>query len=115
MPKFIFVFRGDATETPTLSPAEMAAHVRKWYAWSDTLAAAGHDPRGQPLARSGRTVRGVGRLITDGPYAEAKDLVTGSMILTAPSLAEAVALAHGCPGLDLGGSVEVRPAAELDA
>ena len=115
MAKFVFVFRGGAGGTGALSPAEMAAHVRKWYAWSDALAAAGHEPRGQPLDPGGRTIRGAGRLVTDGPYAEAKDLVTGSMIVTADSLDEAAALAHGCPGLDLGGSVEVRPAAELRA
>jgi hypothetical protein len=114
MPKFVFVFRGGATEHPAFSPAEMAAHVRKWYVWSDELAAAGHHPRGQPLDPSGRTVRGVRRMVTDGPYAEAKDLVTGSMILTAASLDEAVELARGCPGLDFGGSVEVRPAVEYD-
>jgi hypothetical protein len=114
MAKFVFVFRGGATGTPALSPAEMAAHVRKWYVWSDALAAAGHEPRGQPLEPSGRTLRGLRRVVTDGPYAEAKDLVTGSMILSADSLDEAVSLARDCPGLDLGGSVEVRPAAEHD-
>lgn len=114
MPKFIFVFRGGAAETPGMSPAEMQAHVRKWYAWSDALAARGCEPHGQPLDRSGRTIRGVDRLVSDGPYAEMKDLVTGSMSIIARSLDEAVALAHGCPVFEHGGSVEVRPAAELD-
>jgi hypothetical protein len=114
MAKFVFVFRGGAADTPGLSPAEMAAHVRRWYVWSDALAAAGHEPHGQPLDPNGRTVRGVRRLVTDGPYAEAKDLVTGSMVLTAGSLDEAMAIAERCPGLDLNGSVEVRPIAEHD-
>jgi hypothetical protein len=114
MAKFVFVFRGGAAEKPGMSPAEMAAHVRKWYAWSDALAAAGHAPRGQPLDPGGKTVRGTDRVVTDGPYAETKDLVTGSIILEAESLDAAVELAHGCPVFDLGGSVEVRPAAEYD-
>jgi hypothetical protein len=113
MPKFIFVFRR-LTESSGMSPAEMQAHVRKWYAWSDALKAGGHEPHGQPLAESGRTIRGKDRVVTDGPYAETKDLVTGSMVIVAASLDEAVALAHGCPGFEIGGSVEVRPAVELD-
>jgi len=114
MPKFIFVFRGGAAERPGMSPAEMGAHVRKWYEWSDALAAKGHAPRGQPLDPSGRTIRGVERVVTDGPYAEMKDLVIGSMILIAASLDEAVELARGCPVFEFGGSVEVRPAADHD-
>jgi hypothetical protein len=97
-----------------MSPAEMQEHVRKWYAWSDALAAKGCEPKGQPLDRSGRTIRGVDRVVSDGPYAEMKDLVTGSMSIIAGSLDTAVVLAHDCPVFELGGSVEVRPAADFD-
>jgi hypothetical protein len=115
MPKFVFVFRGGAAEHPRMSPAEMQAHVQKWYVWSDALAAKGHQPKGQPLAPGGRTIRGTERVVTDGPYAETKDLVTGSMIVIAGSVDEAVELAHTCPVFELGGSVEVRPAADYDS
>jgi hypothetical protein len=113
MAKFVFIFRRGAAAAG-LSPAEMAAHVRKWYAWSDALVAAGHAPRGQPLDASGRIVRGLDRVVTDGPYAEAKDLVTGSMVIVAASIDEAELLARGCPGLELDGSVEIRPVAEYE-
>jgi len=95
-----------------MSAAEMQAHVRKWYAWSDALMAKGHSLQGQPLADRGRTLRGKDRIITDGPYAELKDLVTGAMIITAASFDEAVELARDCPVFELGGSVEVRPVIE---
>ncbi|HEY4180943.1 MAG TPA: YciI family protein [Kofleriaceae bacterium] len=114
MPKYVFVFRGAAVETSGMSPEEMQAHVRKWYAWADTLAARGFEPKGQPLDRRGRTIRGTDRVVTDGPYAETKDLVIGNMSLVAASLDEAVELAHGCPVLELGGSVEVRPTTDYD-
>ena len=97
-----------------MSPAEMQAHIRKWYAWSDALAAKGYELHGQPLDRRGRTIRGRERVVTDGPYAETKDLVTGSMTITAGSLEEAVELAHDCPAFELGGSVEVRAVTEHD-
>jgi len=95
-----------------MSAAEMQAHVKKWYVWSDALMAKGHSLQGQPLADRGCTIRGKDRIITDGPYAETKDLVTGAMIITAASLDEAVELARDCPVFELGGSVEVRPVVE---
>jgi len=97
-----------------MSPAEMSAHVRKWYAWSDALAEKGYEPRGQPLDPSGRTIRGTDRVVSDGPYVEMKDLVTGSMVVTASSLDDAAEIARGCPVFDFGGSVEVRPIATFD-
>lgn len=114
MSKFVFIFRGGAPDTPGLSPAEMQAHVRKWYDWADALTAKGHRVQGQPLDNGGRTLRGRDRVVTDGPYAETKDLVTGSMGVEAASLDEAVELARGCPVFELGGSVEVRPVIEHD-
>jgi hypothetical protein len=114
MSKFVLIFRGGAAENPDLSPAEMQAHVRKWYEWADALAAKGYQLKGQPLENNGRTIRGKDRVVTDGPYAETKDLVTGSMVVTATSLDEAVDLAQGCPVFELGGSVEVRPMTEYE-
>jgi hypothetical protein len=112
MPKFVFIFRGGAAEHPDLSAAEMQAHIKRWYAWSDALLAKGHALQGQPLDDRGRTLRGKDRIVTDGPYAETKDLVTGAMTISAASLEEAVELARGCPVFELGGSVEVRAVIE---
>ena len=41
--------------------------------------------------------RGRERSLTDGPYAESKDLVTGNLVLEAASLEEAAELARDCP------------------
>ena len=61
------------------------------------------------LTTRGAAVRGHERVVTDGPYAESKDLVTGSMIFEAASLEDAVGVARTCPIYEFGGSVEVRP------
>jgi hypothetical protein len=46
---------------------------------------------------------------TDGPFVEAKEVVGGFMIISAPSLEEAVQVARECPGVVMpGSSVEVR-------
>ena len=52
--------------------------------------------------------------MTDGPYAEAKDLVLGFIIVEARDLAEAAELSKGCPMLDGDGSVEIRPVANVE-
>ena len=59
---------------------------------------------------SGKVVSGPRRAVTDGPYAEAKDLLLGFIVIHARDLDEAVEIAHGCPIVAGGGSVEVRPA-----
>ena len=48
-----------------------------------------------PLENGGKVVRGTAKTVTDGPYAEAKDLVSGLLVVSASSLAAAVELARG--------------------
>ena len=111
MRKFMFLFRGGGIVVqPPPPPAEIGAHLAKWTAWVGGLVKAGHAemPPG-PLDNGGKVVRGTGKSVTDGPYAEAKDLVSGILIITAGSLDAAVELARGCPIYEYDGSVEVRP------
>jgi len=107
--KFMLIFRGGAVARHDLSPSELQAHVEKWYRWSDDLARQGRGNVGTALDNPGAAVRGHERVVTDGPYAESKDLVTGSMIIEAASLEDAVAVARTCPTYEFDGSVEVRP------
>lgn len=67
-----------------------------------------HYDSGEPLEHAAKTVSGEDKLVTDGPFIEAKELVAGFYILNADSLEEATELSKGCPVLRLGGSVEVR-------
>ncbi len=46
--------------------------------------------------------------MTDGPYAEGKEIVGGYFMLAVADLDEATAIARQCPGLPLGMTVEVR-------
>jgi hypothetical protein len=107
--KFMLIFRGGAVSRRDLSPSELQAHVEKWYRWSDELARQGRRNAGTALDNPGAAVRGHERVVTDGPYAESKDLVTGSMIFEAASLEDAIDVARTCPTYEFGGSVEVRP------
>ena len=110
----MLIFRGGAVSRPDLSPSELQAHVEKWYRWSDELARQGRARNnGTALDNPGATVRGHERVVTDGPYAESKDLVTGSLIVEAASLEDAIDVARTCPTYEFGGSVEVRPVQDL--
>ncbi|MGZ3423305.1 MAG: YciI family protein [Polyangiales bacterium] len=111
MPKFMYVFRGGGYATPGLvSPTELQKHLAKWNEWTNGLLAAGKLAGAQPLAHpaTGKTIRGRERVVTDGPYAESKDLVSGTVVVEAASLEEATLLARDCPIFEYDGSVEVR-------
>jgi hypothetical protein len=88
----------------------MQKTMEKWVAWFKELGAKGHikDP-GHPLERTGKVVTGKNKIVNDGPYAEAKDVVGGYTLIEARDLEHAVEISKGCPILEIGGSVEVRP------
>jgi hypothetical protein len=92
----------------------MQQHFEKWVAWFKDLNAKGYikDP-GHPLEGAGKVVSGKRKVVNDGPYAEAKDVVGGYIIVEANDLADAAELSKGCPILEVGGSVEVRPIQQL--
>jgi hypothetical protein len=50
-----------------------------------------------------------GGLVTDGPFVEIREILGSFVVVRAESLDDAITLAHGCPVLERGGSVEVRP------
>ena len=63
---------------------------------------------------AGKVVKGNPKTITDGPYAEAKDLVGGYTLVQAKDLGQASELSFGCPIFDVGGLVEVRPIMKMN-
>ncbi len=108
MKDFMMLFHDamDADFNPT--PAEIEAEVKLWQDWIGSIEAKGKlkNP-GEALGFEGKTVHADGS-ITDGPYAEIKEIVGGFIVVSADSLEEATALADGCPALAQGGKVEVR-------
>jgi hypothetical protein len=93
----------------------MQQMMQKWMAWMKDLGANGHlKDRGQPLERAGKLVQGRQKTVTDGPFAEAKDVVGGYTLIEAEDLSEAVELSKGCPIFEVEGAVEVRPVLKLN-
>ena len=112
MTDFMLLFRASEEEHQERmgTPERAAESMQAWLEWVRQIEASGRlkDP-GQPLDRTGKMIWGRKKVVVDGPYVEAKDLVLGFMIVQSRNLEEAVALAKGCPILDGFGSVEVRP------
>jgi len=52
-------------------------------------------------------------LITDGPFADAKEVLGGYYVIDASNLDEALEFAQRIPAVRLGGAVEVRPLVEI--
>src|SRR5215469_12429316 len=95
MSEFTYLFRGRKMSG---SPEEMQQHFEKWAAWFKELAAKGHmrDP-GYPLEATGKVVSGKKKIVNDGPYAEAKDVVGGYIVVEAVDLANAAELSNRVP------------------
>ena len=97
------------------SPEKMQASLAKWRAWIKEMTEKGQlKSVGEPLERVGKVVAGRKKVVTDGPFTETKDVLGGFSIIEAKNLDEAARIASGCPVLDGGGSVEVRPVLKLD-
>jgi hypothetical protein len=113
MNKFMFIFRGGAWVKNGLSAEELQKNMEKWGAWMTELTQKGHLEAGQALMMDGLSIIGEAKSVKDGPYAEAKDLLTGFVIVKAKDMTEAKALSMGCPIFTYGGSLELRPVMEM--
>jgi len=117
MSQFLYLYRMTeaARERAMGSPEQAQQNMQKWMTWMRELDAQGHlKDRGQPLEQTGKVVRGQQKTVTDGPFTEAKDLIGGFTLVEARDIDQAVELSRGCPILDGGGSVEVRPVMKMD-
>lgn len=82
--------------------------MQRFQTWITSLTRDGKISSCGPLANGGRTMIGPKAVVSDGPYAESKDLVGGYTVLTAKDLDDATEIARGCPFLNVGGTVEIR-------
>lgn len=111
MSDFLYLFRlpANSSQLPD-SPQRMQERLQKWTAWFQELDAQGHIKlKGHALTSQGAVVQDKRGPVHDGPYVESKDLVMGFTVIEARDLAHAAELARGCPVLEGGGHVEVRP------
>ena len=109
MPKFVMLLH-DAGFPADISPDQIQAIIQRYVAWRQKVQANGRAVQGHKLTEgAGRVMRSASgqTRVTDGPYAEAREVIGGLFILDAASYDEVVELSRDCPHLDFG-AIEIR-------
>lgn len=115
MKEFMLLFRGGDARNASQSPEEMQAHMQRWGAWMGELGEKGLFVSGQPLENGGKTIKGTKMVVSDGPFAEGKEMVGGYILCKANDEAQAVEISKGCPILEFeDGIIEVRAVHHID-
>jgi len=104
--EYLLLFRNNAWYQD-LAPDVIKESMNQFTAWADKLSQEGKLKGGGPLEAIGKTLTSA-NVVIDGPFAESKEAVAGFFVIQAGSLEEAVEVAKGCPGLEVGQIVEVR-------
>ena len=111
----LLIYGEEPTEEPSQELAEQV--MGEYYAFEKAVADAGVKVGGAALqpSQTATTVRVKDgeRVVTDGPFAETREVLGGYYLLNVPDLDAALDWAAQCPGAKYG-SVEVRPIMEFE-
>ena len=110
--QYMLLLYSSEESRPQPGSPEMVADMQEWFAYTDEMTQAGQLVGGEPLQgiETAKTlqIRGGNKAITDGPFAETKEVLGGYYLVDVPDEATALGWAAKCP-LARYGSVEVRP------
>jgi hypothetical protein len=96
----------------SLTDAERQQVAADYYALnSDPRVTAGLWMKPVDMATAVR-VQGSTPLVTDGPFADSKEVIGGYFVLQADTIDQAIEIAARIPQARLGGGVEIRPTVE---
>ena len=108
--KYLCMYRGAPSQNKP-SPAQMQEMFSAFNEWREKFNANILD-MGSKLKLSGKVVTASD--VTDGPFAEAKEIVGGFMIITADDYDAAVAIVQAMPTMQMPGAcVEIREMASV--
>lgn len=108
MKQFTFLFLAPVNPDFQPSPQQMQDSMKQWQDWLGGIAAQGKiSSMGNQLGQETRTV-GTNNVVTNGPFAETKEMIGGYIIVKTETIDEAAELAKGCPILFIGGKVEIH-------
>ena len=87
-----------------VSAAEMRAVIQEYVAWRQRIAAEGRFRASAKLKdEGGRRIKGGSKpTVTEGPYAEAHEVIGGFFQIEAANYDEAVGIAQSCPHVKYG-------------
>ncbi|MGZ8868090.1 MAG: YciI family protein [Thermoanaerobaculia bacterium] len=106
MPRFLLVLRDGEWNPEAMSPEEIQSVLSRYRTWVDRVKGDGQklrDNEGRVLRRNGS-----GKIsVTDGPYAEAREVLGGFLVVEAPDYDAAVKLCEDSPHYQFG-TIEIR-------
>lgn len=111
----LLIYSEESTGAP--DPALMDQIMGEYWAYEQAVGQAGVKQAGEALQRvaTATTVRlkDGERVVTDGPFAETREVLGGFYLIDVPDLDAALDWAARCPGAKYG-SIEVRPVMEFE-
>jgi hypothetical protein len=115
---YTMLIYGDPAGAPEFSSSEGQAMHDRWMTYSQEIQDSGIVRGGSALqpADTATTVRARDgeTLLTDGPFAETKEVLGGFYLIDVPDVDAALAWAAKAPNVADGGSVELRPVMTFD-
>ena len=114
MKEFMMLFRHTPNPNYQPSQSDIQAEIKKWQDWIGSIAAQGKFVSTNQLAPGGKVIK-PGNVVTDGPYAEVKEIIGGYITVKADDFDDALEISKGCPILNMDtGIVEIREFVQLD-
>src|SRR5687768_8405741 len=96
MEKFLLLIREDLKKMSEMSEEEFNRDLQLMMTWMESLSESGDLGTGEPLLTTGRYVN-KDHVFSDGPFLEAKEAISGYMIITAENLDQAASMTQTCP------------------
>ncbi|HMJ70209.1 MAG TPA: YciI family protein [Cyclobacteriaceae bacterium] len=109
MKRFLLLIREDLRRVEQLTDAQLHEEIQVMTKWVEELTKTGNFVSGEPLETGIRLATST-RVLSDGPFIEAKEAVTGYTLVKAANIDQAAELAMACPLVQNGQiKIEVRP------
>jgi len=109
MKRFLLLIREDIRRVEQLTDDQIQNEIRIMTQWVEELTKTGNFIQGDPL-ENGMRVATASKVISDGPFIEAREAVTGFTLIKADNIDQAAELAMACPLVQNGQiKIEVRP------
>jgi hypothetical protein len=117
MKYMLLIYGAQPTEEPSAEAVEQI--MNEYWAYEKAVSEAGvrlasDALQGVETATTVRVTEAGERVVTDGPFAETREILGGYYLLDVPDLDAALEWAARCPGAHHGSKIEVRPIMEFE-
>jgi len=113
MEKFLLLVRQDLTMLRRITEDQHHELIGEMQRWVESLGESNNYLGGEPLTNAGKYVTR-DQVLSDGPFIEAKEAISGYILISAENLDQAASIAQTCPVVMRNEMVlEVRPILEM--